>query len=250
MRKLRQVVKQALLDRNIYVSRPAGQFSLGPHRLKRLQSLGLQLEGVIDAGAATGAFAQEVLELNPLAHLLCVEPRPSVQPQLEALRSQHANVQIATCALGAEQGAATFYDHGAQSSLLLDTQGTMRAHQIDVTVETLDDVVAAHNFESPKFLKLDLQGGELGCLRGATRTVESVEAILTECSFVPIYEEQPLMAQMVAVLDTLGFACFDVLALWQRPLDGIVAQGDFLFVKTDHPLMAPKPWTASGGFGN
>lgn len=66
----------------------------------------------------------------------------------------------------------------------------------------LDDVAEARGAD---FLKLDVQGGELMVLQGATATLRDVLVLHTEVEFLPMYRRQPLFADIDALLRGQGF---------------------------------------------
>ena len=73
---------------------------------------------------------------------------------------------------------------------------------------TLDQVMEreASKTPAPNFLSLDTQGSELEILKGGEATVSGhVVAIMTEVEFVPIYQDQPLLGDIVGYLDGQGF---------------------------------------------
>lgn len=82
----------------------------------------------------------------------------------------------------------------------------------------------------PVLLKIDVQGGELGVLRGAERSLQHVDAVLVECSFVEFYDGQPLAHD---VLDFLGEQGFRLTGAGTPTTDanGSVVQIDLLFVR-------------------
>jgi protein O-GlcNAc transferase len=73
---------------------------------------------------------------------------------------------------------------------------------MEVTTKRLDDIPEAAGTD---YLKLDLQGGELGVLQGATRLLEDVLVIHLEVQFVPFYKNQPLFAELDQALRRAGF---------------------------------------------
>ncbi len=69
----------------------------------------------------------------------------------------------------------------------------------------LDDAVAKDQLRAPDFLKLDTQGSELDILRGSSRTLEETSLVEVEVEFCPMYEGQPLFADVDALLRADGF---------------------------------------------
>ena len=85
-------------------------------------------------------------------------------------------------------------------------------------------------------IKLDLQGAELAALDGATECLKRAKAVLLEVSFIDFERGMPQIADVLAYMKQKGFLPYDILALWHRPIDGAVAQGDVLFVPESSPL--------------
>lgn len=66
----------------------------------------------------------------------------------------------------------------------------------------LDDL---ENIPQPDFIKLDVQGGELDVLKGATELLSNTLVIESEVEFIPMYIEQPLFGDMQVFLRSHGF---------------------------------------------
>jgi tRNA (mo5U34)-methyltransferase len=77
----------------------------------------------------------------------------------------------------------------------------------------LDDVPEAADAD---FLKLDVQGAELDVIRGASKSLGSVLVVQTEVEFVPLYESQPLFADVDIALRAHGFVFHKFLGLSGR----------------------------------
>jgi FkbM family methyltransferase len=250
----REWVKGMLLRRGIVLSRPPGQFLIGDIKLRSMRERGLKLDMAIDGGAAEGAWARLFKQVYPEAQVLCVEPRDDVQEKLAAVARELGGIQIAKTLIGEKPGEVEFFRHAEQSSMLPVSGGAVGggggAIPVRERVDTIDNLVAALKLPPPDFIKLDLQGAELAALRGATAALRSVQALVVEVSFIPIYQGAPLVAEVVASMAGWGFRLYDICGLWHRPLDGALAQGDFLFVREGHPLLADSRWSADGSMSS
>ncbi len=74
--------------------------------------------------------------------------------------------------------------------------------EMPVTTRRLDDIAEV---EALDFLKIDVQGSELSIFRNATRLLRTAIAIQTEVSFLPLYENQPVLGTVDLALRELGF---------------------------------------------
>ncbi|MEM9684327.1 MAG: FkbM family methyltransferase [Pseudomonadota bacterium] len=72
-----------------------------------------------------------------------------------------------------------------------------------VQSERLDDIAEIDDCD---FLKTDVQGAELDVFRGAPNLLQQVAVIHTEVEFVPMYQGQPLFAEVDRHLRDAGFA--------------------------------------------
>ena len=239
---IRPLVKGLLLRRGIVLSRPPGQFNVAQYKLRAVKARGLDITSAVDGGAASGSWCRELRTTWPGARLLAVEPRDDVQAELERNRAELGNMDVARDLLGETAGERTFYLHAEQSSVNKDFAGAGASVQLPMT--TLDALVERLRFPGPDLIKLDLQGEELPALRGATRCLSRAKAVLLEVSFIDFQPGMPLIADVFAFMKQQGFVPYDVLALWHRPLDGAMAQGDVLFVREDSPLRADRRYFA------
>ncbi|MCH9001961.1 MAG: FkbM family methyltransferase, partial [Planctomycetes bacterium] len=76
-------------------------------------------------------------------------------------------------------------------------------------------------------LKLDVQGAELQALYGAKELLNSVRLIYLEVSFVPLYKDCPLHAEIDSFLKECGFRQHGI-----YPSDQPHHWGDALYIKT------------------
>lgn len=72
----------------------------------------------------------------------------------------------------------------------------------EVTTKRLDDI---SEIDSIDFLKLDVQGAEVDCLRGATRLLRNCAVVYTEVNFVPMYKDMALFGDVDLLMRENGF---------------------------------------------
>lgn len=72
----------------------------------------------------------------------------------------------------------------------------------EVTTRRLDDIP---ELASVDFLKLDVQGAEADCLRGAARLLRNCAVVYTEVNFVPMYKGMALFGDVDLLMREHGF---------------------------------------------
>ncbi len=226
--------RRALEQRGIEVRRAGA----GPRRtlaevLAHLRGLGLAPATVIDVGVASGT--PDLYAAFPDARLLLVEPMAEWRTTLEGVLAERPG-ELVIAAAGAEPGSRELAVHRvpACSSLVGERSGDDASVEVrSVDVVTLDDVVARTGLPGPYLLKVDVEGGELEVLRGASSVLDRCEVVLLEVSLFELNAGAPQFADVVGALQALGWAPYDLYGGHVRPLDGALAQVDVAFVKAD-----------------
>lgn len=103
------------------------------------------------------------------------------------LNNLDERISIIACALGAEPTVATFplLDTSAGSSQGLYQGSAVRAqHSARIPISLLDHVRTTFNLPEPNAMKIDVDGGEVDVLSGATKTLRltSLTSVLVESS--------------------------------------------------------------------
>ncbi|MDQ7250231.1 FkbM family methyltransferase [Dongia sedimenti] len=180
---------------------------------------------VLDVGANSGGYAWELFDEGYAGRIISFEPLPTAWQQLKAKSASYGGRWLAgpQVAVSAENGEAVFHEaeNSVSSSLLpmrdehvRASPGSGPARDIKVTTRMLDDLLPAIDISSdePLFLKIDTQGSEKQVLKGASRTIaQHVDGIQVEMSLVPLYDGQPLAAEIHAMLEGLGFVLWDMI---------------------------------------
>jgi FkbM family methyltransferase len=135
----------------------------------------------IDVGCHQGDILASMLRLAPLGQHYAFEPLPQFHKALVERFARRPGVHLHSCALGRENGAASFQhvtSNPAYSGLLRRRydRPDERIETIQVQVRQLDEVlVPAQRID---FIKIDIEGGELDMLRGAERTLAQWQPVL------------------------------------------------------------------------
>jgi FkbM family methyltransferase len=104
---------------------------------------------------------------------------------------------------------------------LFPTWGEVK-NSLPVITHRLDDIAEIAHMD---FLKMDIQGSERDVLVHGRNKLRQTVAIQTEISFITLYEGQPTLGEMDAMMRQLGFLphCFAELKVW--PLAPTVVSG-------------------------
>jgi FkbM family methyltransferase len=198
--------------------------------LGRLPELGVDPRTVIDVGAAYGDWSEVAGRLFPNAQLLLVEPLAEFAPFLKERKRRLPRATVIAAAAGRSAGTATLHVHPDLVGTSLRVEPELGATGREVPVVTIDDLIEREGADGPFVLKLDVQGGELDALAGASSTLPRTELVQLETLLFPFYEGAPGLAEVVSFMHDAGFVVYDVVDLGYRPLDGALSQVDLLFV--------------------
>jgi FkbM family methyltransferase len=191
---------------------------------------------IIDGGANDGGTIERLLQDYRAPTIHAFEPIPHLVTHLENRYAGDSRVVIYGMALGAEAKMASFNVlNKLVASSFLTPSALKRNYQGDnvdirevVTVPQvrLDDVMGMREID---LLKLDLQGYELEALKGGLSMLERTRIITTEVEFVPLYDNQPLFADVDVFIRAQGFRMLNLYELWSHP-DGQLTSGDATYL--------------------
>jgi FkbM family methyltransferase len=131
----------------------------------------------IDIGAHGGDVLADMLRLAPHGRHVAFEPLPAMAA---ALHDRFPGVDVREAALGDEFGPAEFVHvvtrPGWSGFRERPYPGDERTERITVDVVRLDDALAGDY--APDLIKIDVEGAELGVLRGARATLQAHHPIV------------------------------------------------------------------------
>jgi len=138
--------------------------------------------GAIDVGAFEGGMLRHMERFSPDGSLFAFEPLPG---RVERLKQRFPRAHIYPYAVGASPGEAVYYEfleHPPLSGLRRRESALPDAtvREVRVTVETLDRVIP--DGVRIDFLKIDVEGGELGVFEGGANTLQrNAPVVVFEC---------------------------------------------------------------------
>lgn len=172
----------------------------------------------MDVGARRGV-SSDLLSIAPGVDVFAFEPDPEEHRRLAELEaaSPWRSVTVIQSALGATPGEFElnlYRQRGCSSKFLarqekgrLFSRGDYYIHDgtVTVPVRPLDQLVSERRLTAPSFMKIDVQGMEVEVFQGGRQTLsDSLLGVRTEVSFFPLYEEQPLFAEVDQTLRSFG----------------------------------------------
>lgn len=170
-----------------------GRPLFGPHANGMLDMFSSVDPGlVVDVGAAAGHITRYLLNVSPASHAVAFEPFPGNWKFIEKTLGGDCRATIVRKAVADKEGEASFFvsstakgDWQAMSGyssvgyVMSDDQAKENGKAIKVPVTTLDNSIT----EVIRFLKVDVQGGEMAVLRGAEKCFRrGIEVLYVEFS--------------------------------------------------------------------
>jgi FkbM family methyltransferase len=135
----------------------------------------------VDVGAHTGDLLVHMVERAPEGRHFAFEPLPGCFAQLTRRFGDHPGVKLHELALRDEPGTASFVHVATRptySGLIARRMDrpNERLETIEVQCARLDDVIGPD--EPVRFIKIDVEGGELGVFLGARETLSRTRPVV------------------------------------------------------------------------
>lgn len=201
-----------------------------------------EINAVLDVGANTGQYAQQLRRLGYRGRILSFEPLSSAFAEL---RRNHARVpdkwEIANAGLGERAGRAVL--NIAANSYSSSILPMLPAHSVnapdssfidkeEVAIDTVDSIIETRVRPTERlFLKSDTQGYEANVLAGAAKHLDRILGLQLEMSLIPLYEGELLLVEMISYLAERGFTLMSLEPGFASPTTGQLLQTDGLFFR-------------------
>ncbi len=196
---------------------------------------GERVERIFDVGAHRGETAARYIKLFPKATVYGFEPFPDSIAELRRKFENEPSVMPFQLAVSGSSGSQSFYVNrdSFTNSLLpaLDREGYDQIATLDVSSTTIDEFCEDESIDDLSILKMDIQGGELRALEGASRMLKraAISIIYTEILFAPLYRGQAFFYEIYDLLSSHRYSLFDLYNFAYRQ-SGQVAWADAIFV--------------------
>lgn len=195
----------------------------------------LDIKGVLHIGAHFGQEFEVYVE-NNIKNVIFFEPVPSTYEMLKQRIGD--NAKLINVALGNTIGKINMNietaNQGQSSSILLPALHLKQYphikfdNKIEVDITTLDEFISSNiNIDECKnynLINIDVQGYELEVFKGAKKTLEDIDYIITEVNRDIVYHDCALVEDLDKYLDKYGFKRIET--TW----DG-TTWGDALYIK-------------------
>lgn len=206
--------------------------------LHSIQANNITFKTIIDVGANRGMFTKVANYIFPDAKIIAFEPLKDCFEELTRLNNSIPSLECFNVALGDAHGEKEiFHSQYDYSSSLLEMEDLHKAafpysekYQKDkIVTARLDDIVDIGNYKKPILMKIDVQGYEDFVIKGAAETLKSIDYLICEMSFEPLYHNQILFPQLYNLITEHGFKFQGPIAINRHPKTKTPLQIDGLF---------------------
>ncbi len=168
--------KIAIIESACFHPDDVGTFANDILATRLITSLCQSRKTFIDVGAHIGSVTSAVAYRDASIKIVAVEAIPE---KIARLRRKFPNVEFHECAVGDSAGEASFFidlRQSGYSSLGRPRSGDLSSFsEIRVKIKRLDEIVQNVDVDA---IKIDVEGAELGVLRGSTRILASSRPVI------------------------------------------------------------------------
>lgn len=202
--------------------------------IKRIHDHGIRIDNIIDIGGSNGIWSIRAMKRFPSASFIVIEPLVERKESLRNLSQKFPNFSFELCAAGETDGdkAVLNISDDLDGSTINGHGGESR----QVPVRTIDAIVSQRKLTGNFLLKFDTHGYELPILKGASQTLNKTSIIIMETYNFQISDNALRFHEMCAIMENLGFRCYDIADPMLRDYDKSFWQVDLFFCRNDEKI--------------
>lgn len=186
--------------------------------LYRLSKMDFSPEVILDIGAYHGIWTKQASRYFPDAHYMLFEPQQSKKKVLDSVCALNPEkMRWANVLLGDEEKENVPFFVRTTGSSIYKENTSYEFSQTTLKMTTLDKAISPELMGKKTFIKLDVQGAELDVLKGASKVLETCEALMIETPFIEYNDKGVMYYDLLDYLHGLGFYMFDVGAIMRMP---------------------------------
>jgi FkbM family methyltransferase len=202
--------------------------------LGKLKIKGYEADFIIDVGCSFGIWSYTASKHYPVAKFYLIDPLMSYYSKdlRDAYQSKLKHLTLGEIALSNQNGKTRFnLAPDLYGSSLMNPSDFRTYEGIEVDVKTLDTYASEQNITGRGILKLDVQCAEHLIVDGAKNFLSQVDAIVIELLLIRYDENSLVYAEMIQLMDQLGYRYFDETGEWRSPQNGVLLQKELLFTR-------------------
>lgn len=199
------------------------------------------IKTVVDVGANEGQFALKLINKNHYkGKVISFEPVSSAFHQLSKNSQKSSNWEVVQSAVGDSQGQVpiNISQNSVSSSLRKVNPHTIEAEAGTapistemVPINTLDNLLKAHQWQNNLWLKIDVQGFEREVLQGASEILKQAKVVQIELAAIPSYEQSPYLEEIITELRTSGFLLYSIMNGFRNYKTGQMYEMEGFFIR-------------------
>lgn len=210
------------------------------HRRKKLLSH-FGITKILDVGANTGQYAQELRKIQYEGEIVSFEPISSVFAALKKRMQNDNKCSFKNFALGDKNetktiniaknlASSSFFSRTKYFEEIADfteyvSEEKVEIKMLDSIFDTIckpDDVI---------FLKLDTQGYEKNILNGSKESLKKIKGVQIELALKPTYNDAPNFKEIFNILEEAGFTLFSIEEGFEDQNTGRLLEVDAIFFR-------------------
>ncbi len=170
-----------------------------------------------DIGASVGLMALGAARICKQVYAFEPDPETRASLQTNVELNRLTNVSVVSWAVSDRSGEVQLYSDGAAGfapTLIKQPRPNAPSDEIRVTTHTLDDAIESGDLPLPTVIKIDIEGAEILCLRGARRMFSGEFGEPPRLMVIEVHPEflsgfSATVADVEALIDSEIYELFD-----------------------------------------